>query len=97
MSVETGVGCVLCIAHTNAAGKVHGHSYEVVAWVPEGEDALELQRELDRALTALDHSQLEAALASGEDMSRWVRSAIPRVVEVEIRRPLERIYARNRG
>ena len=94
----TGVGCVFSAAHhTPEGGQLHGHSYEVVAWFLAGEDARILQSRLIAAVRPLDHSLLPPELASGEALAEHIGRGLEGCVEVEIRRPLERIYARWRA
>lgn len=94
----TGVGCVFSAAHhMPEGGHLHGHSYEVVAWFLAGEDARHLQVRLTAATQPLDHSLLPPELASGEAMAEHIGRNLDGCVEVEVRRPLERIYARWRA
>lgn len=91
----TGVGCVFSAAHhPPEGGALHGHSYEVLAWFEEGADARELQARLAGAVEPLDHTVLAPELASGEAMAEHLGRSLQGCVEVEVRRPLERIYAR---
>ena len=90
----TGVGCVFSAAHEPPeGGDLHGHSYEVTAWFIAGADARHLQAKLVQAVEQLDHKVLGPELASGEAMAEWIGRQLG-CVEVEIGRPLERIYAR---
>ena len=94
----TGVGCAFSAAHhPPEGGEVHGHSYEVVAWFEAGQDARVLQRMLAAAVDLFDHKLLPPELASGEAMAEHIGQSLAGCVEVEIRRPLERIYARWRA
>lgn len=72
---------------------MHGHSYEVTAWFPAA-DARPLQAELNRVLKFFDHDELLDELAWGEGLAEEVGNLLPGCIEVEISRPLERIYAR---
>jgi 6-pyruvoyl-tetrahydropterin synthase len=91
----TGVGCFFSATHhVPEGGDPHGHSYEVIAWFPEGEDARRLQAQLIAVTEAFDHKVLPDRLASGEALAAYIGHALVNCVEVEIRRPLERIYAR---
>ena len=91
----TGVGGVFSAAHEPPeGGDVHGHSYEVVAWFDAGEDARVLQASLARTLEPLDHRVLPSELASGEAIAEHIGRGLDGCREVEVRRPLERIYAR---
>ena len=91
----TGVGGVFSAAHhPPEGGDVHGHSYEVVAWFDSGEDARVLQARLAEILAPLDHIVLPPDMASGEAIAEHVGRGLSGCREVEVRRPLERIYAR---
>jgi 6-pyruvoyl-tetrahydropterin synthase len=100
---ETGVGVVLSVAHdpVNAelfGGEVHGHSYEVVVWFEnEGghRDVRVLQAAVETLRRQLDHKKLPPELATGEAIAAYF-GTMANVVEVEVRRPLERLYARCR-
>lgn len=97
----TGVGCVLSVSHppVNAdifGGEEHGHSYEVIVWfdnVPGVRDYRACQAIVEQIRRTLDHKRLPAELATGEALARYF-GMLANVVEVEVRRPLERIYAR---
>ena len=91
----TGVGGVFSASHQPPeGGDVHGHSYEVVAWFDAGEDARVLQARLAGILQPLDHTVLPADMASGEAIARHIGRNLPGCREVQVGRPLERIYAR---
>lgn len=97
MNTETGVGAILRASHwpRNGGDTQHGHTYEVVAWFRHG-DADERQAQLVEVLRPLDHTTLPPGRSLGEEICQYVLDQL-RVfdcVEVEIRRPLERIYAR---
>lgn len=99
VATETGVGAILRVAHrATTGGAVHGHTYEVVAWFTNG-DALDRQAQLEELLKPLDHTTLQPGLSTGEQIALYVLGQLRffGCVEVEIRRPLERIYARTRG
>lgn len=94
----TGVGGILSCAHepVNAdvfGGEVHGHSYEIVAWFEGGGDARVYQAALTTLLKQWDHKTLPPEIQTGEAIARAV-GLLANCVEVEVRRPLERIYAR---
>ena len=94
----TGVGCTFSAAHhPPEGGELHGHSYEVTAWFEAGEDARVLQARLAAAIEPLDHKVLPPELASGEAMAEHVGRSLDGCFEVEISRPLERMYARWRA
>jgi len=91
----TGVGCHFSATHESPeGGSPHGHSYEVTAWFREGQDARHLQQLLLTAVEPLDHSVLPDELSSGEALAAHIGRSLEGCVEVEVRRPLERIYAR---
>jgi hypothetical protein len=95
MTIETGVGGIICAAHKDAAGRLHGHTYEVIAWWPDdGRDALALRRKLDAAIALHDHSELGAERCRGEDLAEIIASMLPGCSEVNVNRPAERLYAR---
>jgi hypothetical protein len=67
----------------------------VTAWFEADQDALALQAELIRICATFDHGILPAGLARGEDLAaKILEMAGDHCVEVEIRRPLERLYAK---
>lgn len=100
MDVLTGVGWHFSASHPDVlTGKVHGHSWEVTAWhlCKDANDAVVLQNHLVAMLKAWDHTILPPELTRAEDMAAAIlKLSPPSCVEVEIRRPLERIYARVR-
>lgn len=91
---STGVGGIFSASHDTPEGVLHGHSYEVWAWFPAGEDARDLQARLIEVLAELDHSHLPDELAWGEALAEHIAGRLPGAIEVEVRRPLERIGAR---
>jgi len=94
----TGVGCIFSAAHeAPEGGALHGHSYEVTAWFEAGDDARTLQAALMAAVQKLDHTVLPGHLASGEAMAEHIGRSLDGCIELEVRRPLERIYARWRA
>jgi 6-pyruvoyl-tetrahydropterin synthase len=94
--IQTGVGFLICAAHADkVTGAVHGHTYEVVAWFDGGHDAEKLKAHCERLCADLDHATLPAALAWAEDLIPEIKRRT-NAVDVEIRRPLERLYARTR-
>ena len=101
-ATETGVGGILSASHVDRlTGTTHGHSWEVIAWhrCDDGEnDAVVLQNHLAGLLKVWDHTILPHNLSRAEDLAAAILAlSPPTCVEVEIRRPLERIYARARG
>ena len=89
----TGVGGIFSASHNSPEGVLHGHSYEVWAWFPQS-DARDLQERLNEVLAALDHSHLSEELAWGEALAEHLARQLPNCLEVEVRRPLERIGAK---
>jgi hypothetical protein len=98
---ETGVGAILSASHADRlTGATHGHSWEVIAWhqCENENDAVVLQNHLVNLLKVWDHAVLPPDLASAEDLAAAIlKLSPPSCVEVEIRRPLERLYARARA
>ena len=96
MKTLTGVSAVFCAAHrgTGRRDVLHGHSYEVTAWfIYEGQDAEALQEKLHHFLqTHFDHSTLQEESSRGENIANLLVVALG-AYRVEVRRPLERIYA----
>lgn len=90
----TGVGGTFSASHNSPEGVLHGHSYEVWAWFPAGSDARELKARLETVLAGLDHVLLPDELAWGEALAEHIAARLPGALEVEVRRPLERIGAR---
>lgn len=89
----TGVGGVFCASHNSPEGALHGHSYEVRAWFRK-DDARTLQADLAIVLGQLDHTHLPGEIAWAEDLAERIAHRLPGCVEVEISRPLERLFAR---
>lgn len=92
--ILTGVGCFFSATHNAPEGGTNGHSYEVIAWFPEGQDARRLQAQLIAVTDPLDHKLLPDRLASAEALAGYIGHSLVNCVEVEVRRPLERMYAR---
>lgn len=90
----TGVGGIFSASHNSPEGELHGHSYEVWAWFPAGPDARDLKARLDAVLADLDHQHLPDELAWGEMVAEHIGGRLDGCIEVEVRRPLERIGAR---
>lgn len=94
MTKLTGVGGVFCAAHRTPEGALHGHSYEVTVWFRHGHDARMLQRHLASVIADLDHGELPEHLTWGEQLAEHFATSLPGAVQVDVSRPLERIYAR---
>lgn len=97
----TGVGWYFSASHHDRlTGKVHGHSWEVTAWhrCEDENDAVILQENLRGICKTFDHTVLPDGLARAEDMAMAIlKLSPPSCVEVQISRPLERLYARARA
>lgn len=93
---STGVGGIFSASHHSPEGVLHGHSYEVWAWFPVA-DARGLQEKLEAVLAEIDHTHLDDELAWGEALAEHIAGRLPGCIEVEVRRPLERIGARWRA
>jgi 6-pyruvoyl-tetrahydropterin synthase len=89
----TGVSAVLSAAHRSREGVMHGHTWEIIAWWEAGEDALVLQQRLRDYLKIFDHTVLGDDIAWGEALGTAMIHGLD-CVEVEVRRPLEGIFAR---
>jgi 6-pyruvoyl-tetrahydropterin synthase len=94
MPALTGVSSHFCAAHRDRFGILHGHTWEVLAWFPAGEDALALKKRLEAVLADYDHTELPEDLSTAEAIADEISGDLPSVVEIEIRRPFERIYTR---
>lgn len=92
LNVLTGAGAILCAAHRDSAGQVHGHTWEIVAWWTGCPDALSKQAELVSFLSRFDHSVLPHELRSGEAIAELVLRGLE-CARVDVSRPLERIFA----
>jgi 6-pyruvoyl-tetrahydropterin synthase len=99
MSADTGVGAIFCAAHRDKqSGVLHGHTYEVIAWFPSGRDARAMQKLLEGVLIGFDHRLLDDVLPDtwAEEIAEAVKRLMHDCVEVQVNRPLERLYARAR-
>jgi chromosome condensin MukBEF MukE localization factor len=85
----TGVGFILSVGH-----KDHGHTYECVAWYRFGSDVRALQRQVEAVRGMFDHQTLEHELCLGENLAAEIGRQLPGCIQVDVNRPLERIYAR---
>jgi len=93
----TGVGGIFCAAHRDLkSGALQGHSWEVTAWFTGRPNAAHRQEQLAAILRRLDHTELGVELSWGEDIAQRVaeRFSDSMCVQVDVSRPLERIYAR---
>jgi 6-pyruvoyl-tetrahydropterin synthase len=72
-------------------GDIHGHSYEVWAYVKEGPCVEELQRKLQSVCKRLDHKMLNDILSppTMEKIAEFVAANLAGAENVIVRRPLE--------
>lgn len=90
--VGTKAGAVLCAAHEDAQGRLHGHTWQV--WASSyRRDALALQDDLKALLSTLDHGVLPRELAAGEDLAEFIGKRLDGCFRVDVCRPLEMIEA----
>jgi len=94
MKSLTGARAVFCAAHHSRDGVLHGHTWEVTAWVDDGRDVVGLKRDLQAILSAYDHSVLPDELAWAESMAGNIAGLIPGCVRVDVERPSEGFFAR---
>lgn len=92
MRFGTKVGAVLCAAHQNFRGHVHGHTWQVWATC-ERRDAVALQEDLKALLATLDHGVLPRELSEGEDLAAFVGERLNGCFRVDVCRPMEMIEA----
>lgn len=94
VKISTGVDGIICAAHEDECGKMHGHTWEVVAWFGAGDDAQVHKNSLSLALESLDHSVLPKHLCSGEALGAEILERLgERCYRVLISRPKEGIHA----
>ena len=93
MKVLTGASGILQVAHTGPDGRLHGHTYEVTGWWDGEPCALEKQAALNAWLAKFDHSSLPLGMSRAEDIGRQCLMALG-CAQVDVNRPLERIYAK---
>lgn len=92
MKTMTGVGGIICAAHTDANGRLHGHTWEVIAWWDGRPDAVSCQVKLNEVLSEFDHTRIDDEISWAEEFGSRIISIL-KCKRVEINRPLERIYA----
>lgn len=92
MKIMTGVGGIICAAHKDKAGKLHGHTWEITAWWKGSPDAVGKQALLNSALMEFDHTQLDDDLSWAEQFGMILLCTL-QCERIEISRPLEKIYA----
>lgn len=88
----TGVTGIVSAAHRSKDGQLHGHTWEIKAWWPAGECAVELKRQLAEYLENFDHQLLGDEVAWGEALGKCMILGLG-CCRVEVSRPLEGIYA----
>jgi 6-pyruvoyl-tetrahydropterin synthase len=89
MRTLTGVGGIFCAAHRDLkSGALHGHSWEVTAWFTGRPNAAHRQEQLAAILRRLDHTELSVELRIADQFDDRA------CVQVDVARPLERLYAR---
>lgn len=94
--ILTGAGAILQVAHTGPDGRMHGHTYEVIAWW-EGEPCVvEMQQKLQAWLSKFDHQCLPLRMTRAEQIASQCKMALG-CAQVDVNRPLERLYAKNIG
>ena len=93
----TGVGVLLCAAHRDLDGRLHGHTYQVRAYWPSGVDMLLLQARLRQACELFDHGELPDHLAGAESLAFALHEALPDAVEINVDRPAEMLFAQWRA
>jgi len=93
LRVSTGVGAVLCAAHRDQNGSLHGHTWEIIAWWAGAPNAGEKRAQLNLYLSCFDHGFLPDSLAWGEHLAARIAQDLG-CIRVDVNRPLERIYAR---
>ena len=96
---QTGVSATLHASHDDPRGDLprHWHSREIIAWFSHLGDARDRRVELDESLATLQGMHLDPSIAWGEDLAEHLAKQLPGCVEIEIRRPGERLLARWRA
>lgn len=95
ISTKTGVGWYFCAAHRDLeTGKLHGHTWEVIAWFKSDENAMKLQLRLKDYLKSFDHEVLDDSVSWAEKIAADICASLEDCIEVQISRPAERIYAK---
>lgn len=92
LKVLTGVSAILCAAHRSVEGVMHGHTWEVTCWWTGSPDAVQKQAELNKYLSIFDHAVLADGIAWAEKLAETIILGLD-CQKVEVRRPLERLYA----
>ena len=92
LRVLTGASAIISAAHRSREGAMHGHTWEIKAWWPEGFCAVQRQAELRNYLSVFDHTVLGDELAWGEALGKAILLGLE-CAKVEVSRPLEGIFA----
>lgn len=92
LRVLTGASAILCAAHRSKEGEMHGHTWEITCWWEGTPDATIKQAELNKYLSVFDHTVLADGVAWAEKLGEAIIHGM-NCHKVEIRRPLERLYA----
>ena len=92
--IRIGVTGTISAAHRDDNGFLHGHSWRIRAWFPEGGDALKLEQDLRVVLALFDHQELLYELARSEGLVEAIAEQLPDALEIEAARPVEGIYIR---
>lgn len=89
MSASISVTTWVEAGHQDLLGRMHGHSYQVEVWMPEGNDLVAVAAFINDVKSRVDHSMLEATVGSPkmEDLARWFLAEISIATEVIVRRP----------
>lgn len=93
LKVMTGVRGLICAAHAGPDGKLHGHTWSVIAWWSDGRCALRAKQDLDSYISFFDHTRLAESMSRGEDIAMRVAEDLG-CCAVDVERQLEGIFAR---
>lgn len=96
MALYSGVSEIICAAHESLDGRLHGHTWEVIAWWRNDSfliDADNRKKELKNFLSQFDHTKLLDCFAWGERLAEHIGIHMKCDI-IEVNRKLEGIYAR---
>jgi len=93
MKVLTGASVILQAAHYAPDGRLHGHTYEIIAWWDDEPCALDVQKRLSDWVSQFDHGILPTDMSRAEDIGRKCLIDL-QCLSVDVNRPLERIFAK---
>jgi 6-pyruvoyl-tetrahydropterin synthase len=87
--IEIAVTTNVEAAHYDTRGRLHGHSYVVEVWFPEGPDMVQLSKVVDEVASSVDHSLLEDSIGGTrmEDIAQWFLDNFTDATRVMVRRP----------